>query len=104
MNTKTFIVTLLLPLLVFARDTEALFLKKLHTFITKQESVEYAHKQIQDLKSPFRIDAVEFLREIKDVHSIPFLQKFMRDKDLNTFVIYALGELQAYEVTQDLID
>ncbi|MCB1197818.1 MAG: HEAT repeat domain-containing protein [Deltaproteobacteria bacterium] len=104
---KNFIVfawILLFSFTIWASERNKMFLMQVRQFSTKKESVDYAHKQIKDENSSFRIDAVEFIREIKDVDSIPLLQEYVNDRDINTFVIYALGDLQAFEATSVLIE
>ncbi|MEZ4820738.1 MAG: hypothetical protein R3A45_12970 [Bdellovibrionota bacterium] len=104
---KNFIVfawILLFSFTIWASERNKMFLMQVRQFFDQKESVDYAHKQIKDENSSFRIDAVEFIREIKDVDSIPLLQEYVNDRDINTFVIYALGDLQAFEATSVLIE
>lgn len=79
-------------------------MKQVRTFDSKEKSIQFAQKEINDPTSKYRIEAVEFVREVKDVGSIPVLVKHVQDKDIQTFVIFALGDLLAYEATEVLID
>jgi hypothetical protein len=80
------------------------FLKKIRSFDSKKESVSYAKKVLEDKDSPYRNYAVEFFRELRDPTYIDLLMKYMDDRDIQTFVLYALGDLQAYEATDALIE
>jgi len=66
-------------------------------------AISLAVKEIKNLQSKYRMEAVEFLRVAKATHTIKLLKAYANDRDIQTFVLFALGDLQAFEATDILI-
>lgn len=103
-NLTVFLGLLLVSSLAWSETAEQLFHAHIRKHKTKKESVEFAQSQIQDRNSSMRIAAIEFIRKIKHEPSIPMLIGLLEDRDVDSFVIFALGDLQAFEAADLLVE
>lgn len=80
------------------------FVERLAKAKNQNQAISIASKEIQDTKSKHRIKAIEYLRAAKATQKIEFLKQYVKDRDIQTFVLYAFGDLMAFEATDILID
>jgi hypothetical protein len=70
---------------------------------SREAKIKKATELAKKLTSPFRIDAVNFLAEIRARESVSDLIALAKDPEVKEFAVYALGELRSEKAVPALI-
>jgi len=79
------------------------FRKMIRTQTTKKSKINKAIAIMNNAKSPYRKDALQFLTEIKAQDAVPSIIKAGEKKDLRADSAYALGEIKDKKAIEFLI-
>ncbi len=110
MSKSTLYLLILLFLLTYpvhAQETLPQRQKAFHAVLNKSKTddgkILKAQELAKDVKSRFRIDAINYLIDEEAATSGPLMARLAKDVYVREFAIYALGEFETYESTPLLI-
>lgn len=106
MQKLSFLIVLLLVNQSFAMDIATRrkqFNQIMEKSLTPESQIKKAESIARDVKSPYRIDAINYLIDQKSMTSGPMMVDLVKDSEVREFAIYGVGDLGVTEATPLLI-